>query len=175
MTTPFNLRATVQNVLDTSTLTDPGVIASKVLDSVPDDALRDCLRVTMRGFVRDVIRTSRATPERPSSGQRTYEPQPSPAAAGGTTSRSWKRDGIRAAWQRHLLDRYHAADGWRLLGEMTAVDLRAAAAEREKDAAGTLAAAARLTEWAALVETHNVACFGDLPDAVLARALGGVS
>ena len=169
--TSFDLRAEVRHVLDTTSLADPSDVADKVVESVPAVELRRALRVTLRAFVRETMRYDRAaTLNSPSSQPRDDARRHS--AAGGT---SWKRTAIRDQWTTQMSARYHVADGWKLLRDMTADDLRAATAERQALAAEIRAVAARLTSWADALDAAGVAVMADLPAVTLAALFGGVA
>lgn len=169
--TSFDLRAEVRHVLDTTSLADPGDVADKVVESVPAVELRRALRATLRALVREVMRHDRAaTLDSPSS--QTAHDTHLTSAAGGT---SWKVTGIRDQFAAQMSARYHVADGWKLLRDMGAADLRAAAAERETLAAENAAAAARLTSWADALDAAGVAVMADLPAVTLAALFGGVA
>lgn len=174
----LGLREQILAVLRETSITDPGEIASKISEQIPDDLLRDALAVTLRAYVREVIRSERGTaPEPPTEpaggGQGTAETH-SRFASSGTNSapsrpaaRSWKGEAIRA-WKQRLNERYHVGRGeWKLLSDMSAVDLLAAATERWDHADRERAVGDRLSRWADLVQEHGVSAFGDLPEDVL--------
>lgn len=170
----YDLRADVKSMLNSTSLTDPGEIADKVAENVPSRSLRDALRVTLRAFVRQVMSEARTNnnPQFSGGGHRCYDTHHEHAAAGTTSTRSWKRSGIRDGWQRQLDARFHVGDHqWKQLRDMTYADLLTAADEREATARRNQAWARTLHSWAALLTEHNVDTFGELPVAVQMGAL----
>lgn len=164
----FDLRDAVLDVLDNSSLADPGEIAEKVLHAIPTENLRAALAETLRAYVREVIRQQRN--ELP-GGHQSNDAQADDVVGATRPARSWKRDGVREGWRKHLRDRYHVGARWVVLADMTPADLRVAAAERAAIAEANRVKAEQLTGWAVLVEKHRVARFADLPEPVLERAL----
>lgn len=162
----YNLLADVTAVLHGTSLCDPGEIADKVAESVPSRMLRHCLRMTLRQYVASVMRQERDTNSSGSS-QSPRDTQGTAAAAGS----SWKRNGIRDGWRRHLTDRYAVAGVWMSLAEMTHDHLITAAVERETLAAANVNRAARLRDWADLLHVHKATTFGDLPANIQAKVL----
>jgi hypothetical protein len=170
----YNLRTDVKSVLASTSLTDPGEVADKVAESMPANALRAALRVTLRSYVRQIMseeRTSSADQTSTGSGQRTSDAQSRSAAAG----RSSKVRAIRDGWKRHLEDRVHVGSEWMLLGDCTHDNLIALATEREEIAAKTEAWAQHYRRLAGLVAEHGVAQVRDLPAEVLAPAIGAAA
>lgn len=152
----FNLRSIVREVLTSSTIADPGVVAEEVLRRVPSRMLKQALQQALRLYVRQVISEVRVS--RP------------PVAS---SNRSAKVSGIRDGWQRRLRDRVHCGDGnWKFLAECTYEDLLAAAGERRQLAERNLAWARQYDEWARLLTEHDVATFGELPAEAQMAALG---
>lgn len=167
---PYDLRADVKSVLNSTSLTDPGEIADKVAESVPARSLRAALRLTLRAYVRQIMAEQRS-PSFSGSGHTRHDTQLSPAAAG----KSWKRSGVRDGWQLRLDAIYHAGEEYKQLRHMTYADLMFAANEREQIARKNKAWARTLHSWAALLTEHDVETFGELPVKVQMKALGGVA
>jgi hypothetical protein len=167
----FNLRSLVRDVADNSDARDPGTVADEVFTRIPDENLAEALRETLRGYVRVVLAGNRMSPEPPI-------PASSPEIETGVAkppTRSWKRDGIRDGWRRHLRDRIHVGPesaSWKLLSECGFDDLMFAADERRQAAERTLARAENYEALAKAVKDHGAACVQDLPDDVLAAHLG---
>jgi hypothetical protein len=154
----FHLRGLVRDTLATSTSPDPGVIAEAVLAVIPDDQLRSALHQTLRAFVRNVISDVRTAPSHPTR---------PPVAA-----RSAKGMAAREAWHQRLNDPVHVGDGvWHFLRDCSFDDLMSASRERRELAARNEAWADVYEQWANLLASHKVACFGDLPVAVQETAL----
>lgn len=162
MSSEQNLRVLVHEVLETSTMPDPGDVAEEVFRRVPPEEHGEALRQTLRLFVRQVIGELRVG-----------NPSTRPAANSG---RSAKVRAIRDAWQRRLADRVHVGDSeWKFLRDCTRDDLLAAAAERRKLAERNAAWARTYDGWARLLTEHGVATFGELPAEVLLDTLGAAA
>lgn len=167
----YDLNAEIREILDTTSLSDPGEIADRVAESIPSRNLRDVLRVTLRSHVRTVVRYRRADnaahTDQSGSGHTSDETQKIAAAAGPTpkakVARSWKRDSIAPAWQAHLNDRYFGVSQWKRLADMTYDDLIAEAERRESLASQNAAQGAKFRTWAGLVKDSGVSTFGELP------------
>lgn len=167
----YDLRADVRAVLETSDLVDPGDIADKVAESIPARSVRAALRVTMRAYVRQVMRESRTGAAPNFQPPAMDEPRTQTASAGG-----WKVRAIREGWQKQLRSRVHVGDRvWKTLGDCGYDDLQAAAAEREQNAARNAAWARYYRRLAGLLTEHDAATVRDLPAEVLMPALGAVS
>lgn len=157
----FVLRSLVTEILKASTITDPGLIADEVYKRIAARERPDALKQALRQFVRQVI-----------SEQRSAHAPGTPAPSSG----SWKVREIRDGWQRRLRDRVHVGDAqWKFLGQCTADDLRAAAAERQQLADRNSAWARQYRAWADLVDDSSAATFADLPAEVLMNALGAAA
>lgn len=153
---PFNLRATVRDVLAGTNEADPGVIAGMVLAAIKRTDRDAALTQAMRLFVRQIV-----------SETRNCDPvAPTPIRG------SSRVQAIRDGWQKHLRDRVHCPDGWKLLADCTYDDLLAAAVERRELADRNQARARQYDGWARLLTEHDVTTFGDLPAEVQMRALG---
>lgn len=197
----YNLRAEVRHMLDSTSITDPGEIADKVLESMPEECLRDSLRETLRAYVRAVNAETRpsgvaasavrslipapATPTiQPTSGGHSRPGTHSSHAAAGRPATtvapkktlSWRGIGIRNGWQRSLDSRVHVGTGRnKMLRHCTYDDLQFAADEREQVAAKNAASARYYRSLASLVLEYDVKAFGDLPTEVIMVAVGGQS
>lgn len=195
----YNLRAEVRHMLDSTSITDPGEIADKVLESMPDECLRDSLRETLRAYVRAVNAETRPSGV-PASAVRSLLPAPAttpavrpapvtrftspnertPSPVGPTPAPkrtlSWRGVGIRNGWQRSLDARVHVGTGrHKMLRHCTYDDLQVAAAEREANAEKNARQARYYRSLASLVLEYDVKSFGDLPTEVLMVAVGGQS
>lgn len=167
----YSLPGAVRAILTDTDLTDPGDVADQVAADIPDAELRFCLRLALRDYVRRVMSADRTHQASTTGNQAADDSQFSFVAGGGDPTRNVRA--IREAWRTHLRTRYHIAGEWKMLATLTADDLNVAAQERAAAAAATQAWADRLIDWADLVQEHDVNCFGDLPDVVLADVLGG--
>ena len=155
----FNLRSLVQEVLRSSTMTDPGDLADEVLRRIPAKHHKAALQQTLRLFVRQVnseVRISRQT---------------APASPATSTKVAAIRDG----WQRRLRDRVHCNGQWKFLADCNYEDLLAAATERRQLADRNMAWARQYDTWARLLTEHDVATFGELPVEAQMSALGAAA
>lgn len=164
MTTTFNLRAAVREVLDQTNEADPGVIAGMVVAQVAKKDRDAALSQAMRLFVRQVISETRV-------GHRPANVTP---LRKGTHSR--KVAAIREGWARRLRDRVHVGGSeWKQLGDCTYDDLMAAASERQDLADRNATWAQEYRVMASAVLDADVERFRDLPTDEQARILGGVA
>lgn len=156
MVTPYDLRAAVASVLDTSDLTTPGDIALKVAENMPDEEIRGVLTEILPSYVRDMI-----------AQRRIANPYLSGREA-RNAARSPKVAAIRDNWRAALRDRVHIGDGtWKMFGDCTYGDLIAAAEERRTLARANAVKAQRYQELAELLAARGVTTVADLPDADL--------
>lgn len=158
--TSFDLRALVVQTINDLDDPDPGVIAEKVLSSIPRQHLEYALRQTLRGYVRNVMTspTTRLGPAAPSA------PPEDRQKRRVVSSRSAKRQNIKEAFEQRLRDPIHVGDScWKYLQDCTHADLVFAAEERRQKASQNLHWAAKFDERAKAVKDHGVATFGDLP------------
>lgn len=159
--TDFNLRHLVQEVLNSSTMADPGQVADEVMRRVPRGMVRVALSQTLRLFVRQIISETRIS----------HSGDLSPTAP--STSR--KVAAIRDGWQRRLRDRVHCNGQWKFLADCNYEDLLAAASERRELADRNMAWARQYDAWARLLTEHDVATFGELPVEAQMSALGAAA
>jgi hypothetical protein len=160
-TDDFSLRALVRDVKESSTLVDPGLIATEVDKRIGDEELRLALRQALRTFVRQVITEDRT---------RTQIAPFTPGGPSGAPS-SWKVREVQA-YQRALRDPVHVGQSqWKALGDCTAVDLAFAAVERDEQAQRNAAKARQYREAKRLLDEHEVDRVRDLPPEVLSRVL----
>ncbi len=152
----FDLRATVREVLETTQIADPGLIADEVVRQIPKSAVGDVLRITLRDYVRVVILQERMkAPAAPPPQQQT------------------KATRIHH-WSRVLNRRECVAEGvWKLFADLTRDDLLALAEGRRQQAQQLAAKADHYDRMAKLVEQHHVERVGDLPEDVLREHLDG--
>lgn len=159
MTTDFNLRQVIREVLRSSTMADPGQVADEVMRRIPTKMIKAALTQVLRDVVRQVMSEERGA-------HRGLTPTAGP-------TRSAKVSGIRDGWQKRLRDRVHVgASEWKLLGSCTYDDLLFAASERREIAESNAAMARQYDAWARLINKHDVATFGDLPAEAQMSALG---
>lgn len=172
----FNLRATINQVIDTTDLAGPGAVANQVDKLTSDEDLRTAYQQALRKMVVQVF-----SERRMSTAFVTDHPQ-SPAAEDGVEVPRKKqkyipsRKGqlIREWWQQVLRDRVHcgpSAADWKLLGDCTFDDLMFAAGERRTQAERQLAKADQYSQLAQLVRDHRVKTVGALPDKLLSETL----
>lgn len=161
MTQPtFNLRTAVNDILDTTDLTDLGEIASKVDEQVPDELIRPLFRTLLRGYVRETMNWRRMSPGTPAA---------LPPVAGTTPTVSSKVDAIRAAAPTWLHERIYVGAGQRkLLSDCGIADLQYWEGELQRIADRATATQRRPRQLRALLVEYRVDRVGDLPPAVLA-------
>lgn len=120
----FDLDALIHRVMDDTDLVNPGEITAKVLDQLPDEHVREALRMTLRQYVTRVMTRDRIAHAI------------KPALRPEVHNRSTKVLAIREYGRRWLRDREHVGSGtWKLLGECTYADLFRLAEAREQAAA----------------------------------------
>lgn len=187
MSSDFNLRQVIREVLRSSTMADPGQVADEVMRRIPTKMIKAALAQVLRDVVRQVMSEERGK----NSGAATAVEVPPPAlkiaqptldddesytpAPKPVPNRSWKRQAISDGWQKRLTDRIHVgqnARDWKLLRACTYEDLLFAATERRSLADSNAAVARQYDAWARLMNEHDVATFGDLPAEALMSALG---
>lgn len=172
MTTPtavFSLRAIVREVIDGSTITDPGEVAAEVDRRVPDEHVREAMNEGLRALVREVFRAGGIPP-----GVR-EAPRPGRAPVAPLKGRSAKRKAINDSWKRVLEKRVHVGpdpSAWKLMGDCAYDDLMFMAEERRAIAARTLSRADRYEALADLLKLHGVEQVRELPEEVLVAHLG---
>jgi hypothetical protein len=93
----YDLRADIRAILDGTDLVDPGEIADRVAAEIPASKIRAALRVTLRGYVRQVIAETR-TMAAPNFQPSAIEPSRNQTCGAG----GWKVRSIRDGWQRAL-------------------------------------------------------------------------
>lgn len=149
--TEFDLRAAVNDVLDTTSLTDPVAIAAKVAENVPTRQLRVALAEALVSFVANVNQRRRMN---------------NPLLGGAPqvrSGRSTKVAGIATWWAAALRDRVHVDGGHKFLGDCTFDDLMFAASERRQQARLNEAKADQYEALAKLLREHGVDRVADLP------------
>jgi hypothetical protein len=183
----FNLRQLIREVLRSSTMADPGDVATEVMRRIPARMIKTALTQVLRDVVRQVMSEERGknsgaatvveTPPPPALriAQPTLDDESSTPPPKPVPNRSWKRQAISDGWQKRLTDRIHVgqnARDWKLLRACTYEDLLFAATERRSLADSNAAVARQYDAWARLMNEHDVATFGDLPAEALMSALG---
>lgn len=167
--TDFDIRAAIREVVETSDLTDPGEIATKVAEQVPAKALRGVLVDVLRDYVRITLHSFTSW-RRPEPGQDSDARRP-------ISSRSAKVAAYQSQAREHarLLRQPVAVESnvWKQFGECSTDDLDFLASERRDNAARNLAAAERFEKYAAALEEHSAETVADLPDAVIASIEDG--
>ncbi len=157
MGSPFDLRATVREVLDSTRIADPGLLADEVVRQIPKSAVADVLRITLREYVRVVIGQERMK-----------------APAAPTPQQQQTKATRINHWSRVLNRRECVAEGvWKLFADLTRDDLLALAEGRRQQAQQLAAKADHYDRMAKLVEQHHVERVGDLPEDVLREHLEG--
>lgn len=161
-TTDFNLRALVREVLDASTLTDPGLVAAEVDRRINSRECRTALRQALRTFVRQVM-TESFRAERVTA--------ISQGAGTIAAPQSWKVREV-AAYKRWLRSPVQGATGWKALGDCTVADLDFIAGYRDRKAAENKAKAREVRELKRLMVEQGAEQVRDLTAETLARILG---
>lgn len=155
-----NLNEIVREVCDSSAATDPATLAKEVFRRIDEadhaDALLQALPVIVQHRIsrtRSPITTPTPTPARPST-------------------KSWKVQGIRSAWQRMLRDRICVGpDSWKFIADCTITDLEVAAHIREDHARRNAERAAQLRRLIDLMVTHHATTVADLDESIGATSL----
>lgn len=156
--TDFDLRIFVRTTLHESSEADPRDVADLVFARIEPEYRDLALRESLRCLVYQMVAAER----RPLIAAR--PPQPSS-----------KREMIAQHHKRALDNRIATPDGWKFLRDCTVVDLVFCAESRRVSAAKYLAVAAAYDRLAELLGEHGAAVVADLPDDVLAQALGAVT
>lgn len=169
MSSSFDLRQLVRDVMASSSEADPGVIANMVMERIDPADYFTALAQTLRGFVRQVLGEHRAE-VLPSVSSVRVRP-----IRRGVASSSLKVSAIREAWQRALDARVHVEGGTKLLRDCTYEDLLFAAEERQRIAAANSARARQFREIASAVLAAGVGTVGELSAEDQMRVLGGVA
>jgi hypothetical protein len=146
--TDFDLRAAVIVVLDTTPLTEPADIATKVAKNVPAKQLRAALTAALVSYVATVNQQRRMD---------------NPLLGGSQSGRSSKVAGIADWWTAAMRDRVHVDGGQKMLGDCTFADLMFAAAERRQQARWNEAKADQYEALAKKLREHDVECVSGLP------------
>lgn len=158
----WDLTRAINQVLNTSNLTDPREIAEKIADDVPATILRAVLREALVHNVRAFITQHRARDAEDVGSVASLQPKRVPAS-----NRSAKVAAIREAAPRWLQDRISTRDGWKFIADCTVADMRHAADQRRRIAGQIERAATRFDALADQMERCNVSYVRDLPHALL--------
>lgn len=153
----FNLRATVEDFLDVSDITDFRVISAELAKAIPARHLRAALAEALVRYVATVNQQRRSA---------------NPLLDGGAArpTRSAKVAGIAAWHQRMLRDLVHVGHSVnKRLGDCTYEDLMFAAEERREIARQTVAKADRYEWLAKQLHANNVDRVAELPPDVFAE------
>lgn len=159
MTDPktFNLSAAARDLLHKSKAANPHALSGTLLTKIPKTDRDGVLTFLLGHYLRNVAGEMRAAAEAPSE-------------TTANSAKSWKVQGVRDGWARILEQRVNNGAEWKFLGDCTADDLRAIADLRRELAAKSLAVADQFTEYAALVEKHDVKRLRDVPREALGSA-----
>lgn len=157
----MDLHHLVSRVLDDmADEADPTVLANEVINRMDPRDYPDVIRLLIRSYVRETAGQRR----RASMSVRVPQTSGSPVPASGFVTAM--REGV---WRERLKDRWHTADGWKLLRDMTAGDLGYAAGERRSLAAANIEEARKAEKLAALLNEHGAETVGELADDVLCK------
>lgn len=159
-----NIGAIIREVVQESTSPDPEIIAKEVLSrlTVPDQLLvfEQILTERVADELRAIRYRNKAHAKR---GDKTV-------GSGGRRSGGPSRHvaAVRELWRERLRESIAVGDRqYRFLGDCTAADLTWAAEFRNVQAKKNRALATWFDDLAALVEQHDVATVGELPEGVL--------
>lgn len=101
----------LRDVLDSTELADPRLIAEEMLTRIPDELKVETLQAALASWVRQELGRQRML---------------SPVSASGFSA---KVAAIRADWQHRLRERVCVGEVWKELGDCTPADLRTMAAD----------------------------------------------
>lgn len=164
MAKPMDLRSLVRAQLTGTSEADPGVIADRVFASLPKSQHGVALGLTLRAYVRMVMREQRNAPVALANVTPMVRP-----------SGSAKVAAIRETWRLRLNDRLLGASEWVLRGDASYEDLMFAAESREAQAHANIAAATELRLQAQTILDYGASCLRELSTTVLADLLGGAA
>jgi hypothetical protein len=156
--TDFQLRAAMTEIINTTNLSDPHLIATRIAEKVPAKLLRTVLIQALTEWVRVFLTQQRKNTEIVRPGSRPHNP-------------SAKVAGVREAapfWMRAIRDRCRGADRMKMICEFTIKDSIFAADERRKQARLNDAKAAQFDIITDVLKEYEAYCVGDLPEDVLA-------
>lgn len=139
-----------QKVLDTTTSSDPRVIAQEVLAVIPDEDLRECLGVALVQYVS--VRVTR---------NRMGVPVELPTVPARPPAVSSKVNAIRDHWGAFLAERVQVEGTWKRVADCTVSDVEALAQERREVAARNAAHAKRFEKLAREMQAQGAATVAD--------------
>lgn len=143
-----NLLYTIVNeVLETTSESDPRSIAAEVLASIPDEGWREVVSPALVSYVSSLVTRSR-------QGVPTQPNRPK-------VVRSAKVAGIRDDWQRFLGERVQVEGTWKRVAECTVSDVQVLARERRDVAARNVAHAKRFEKLAKDMQAQGALTVAD--------------
>lgn len=146
------LREITRGIITETGSADPHVVASAVIERLTARQCREALAVCLPGWVRISVHGPTTGPVRP------------------TAPRGKGVNGARrvAEWYRRVLaEREFTGTEWKVFGDCSAADLRAAAAVKYEKAAQTVAKGDELSEVATFMEEHSRETVHDIKPAEL--------
>lgn len=151
----MNLRAAVQQAMQSSSSTDPSSIARELLSQIEDEELRDALAQALPAFVMSQVTRSRA------------------GVPAQNPGRSQKVAAIRAHWERFLAERVQVDGVWMTMAECTADDVTALAGYRRQVAEKNLAHARRFDQLAKTMRSEGAVTVAALDPSLAGDILAG--
>lgn len=162
----IDIQTVVRHIIDSTTLADPGDIAAKVCESLPDAQLREVLTVALRAYVRDQLAQHRWRTAVAASVPTLEAPVGS--LSSNPTARSERVTAIRDAAPAWLRARVCAAGEWLLLGDCTPIHLAALDRDLHRQASRLECKREKYRHLLELCEQYAVSHVSDLPVEVLA-------
>lgn len=151
-------RLVIETAREFPAVADPGELAAIVFERIDSTDYEAALRQTLRGFVRVAVNSSQRS-----------APEQEPVTAGvRRSSRSRFVSALQGGvWRQRLEDRELGADGWKLLGDFTADDCRAACALHEEQAVTNARRAEWFTRLGKMLEETGAETLRKIPDGPL--------
>lgn len=179
-TATFSLNALIRRVAFSASSANVEKVADEVMRLIPVEDRDEALRQALTTVVRHELCTTRRSTTLAVGNAAGHGETTGPIPHGHRPQRpgrSWKRDGIREYWRKALTEKYSIDRNGNTvaLADLTREQVLFNIAAREKLAATTAARALQLRGVLELMERHDVARVGDLPESVLAAILVPVS
>lgn len=174
----MSLSKLIRTVADELKLTDPREIAEAVANATPEEDLRTWYAKSLIDTVRSTMSLERHTAMR-NFRENDFEPEPKPqsrAVKGRRPIAKSKKLSQRRDWWAELLDtKIHTGESiWKRLGECSAADLKAAAAERFEQAAQVQQTGQTYEDLAKLMTKKRAKTVADLDGAEVKQIVGSI-
>lgn len=172
---PFNLRAAVIEVMETSSLTENREIAEKVIENLARADIRPALAEALPAYIGRIqseLRSALNIQRVDAQYDRDGNPRPIQQVFIPSSKQAAIRDHWRAVARQHIIA---TPDGRKSILDCTRDDLLYAASQREQLAKANAIKAKGYKAAAATLAEHGVEVVSDLPDDVLRLMLGQVA